>query len=286
MASITRETNGRKTIQFVGADKRRRSIRLGRASLRVAEAVKVRVEHLVAASITGHAVDAETGRWVADLDDVLRDKLAAVGLVAKREAATLATFIDGYIRTRSDVKPGTVIVYGQTRRNLVEHFGSDKLLRDVSPGNGDEWRLSLIQQGLANATVSRRCGIAKQFFRAALRLRLITSNPFADLTATAQANPDREYFITREEAEKVLEACPDAQWRLLFALSRFGGLRCPSEHLALRWEDVDWEHGRLTVRSSKTEHHPGGGLVRFPCSRNCCPTSEKSSSKRSPAPST
>ena len=39
----------------------------------------------------------------------------------------------------------------------------------------------------------------------------------------------------------MLDACPDAQWRLLFALSRFGGLRCPSEHLGLRWQDVDWE---------------------------------------------
>ena len=60
------------------------------------------------------------------------------------------------------------------------------------------------------------------------------------------------------QTNKVLGACPDAEWRLLFALSRYGGLRCPSEHLALRWADVDWERSRLTVHSSKTEHHPGG----------------------------
>ncbi|MEX1095362.1 MAG: site-specific integrase, partial [Planctomycetales bacterium] len=46
--------------------------------------------------------------------------------------------------------------------------------------------------------------------------------------------------------------------RLLFALSRYGGLRCPSEHLGLRWGDIDWERNRMTVRSPKTEHHPGG----------------------------
>jgi integrase len=39
---------------------------------------------------------------------------------------------------------------------------------------------------------------------------------------------------------------------LLIALSRFGGLRCPSEHLALRWQDVDWEHKRFRVDSTKT----------------------------------
>jgi integrase len=62
---------------------------------------------------------------------------------------------------------------------------------------------------------------------------------------------------TREDAAKVLDVCPDAQWRLLFALSRYGGLRCPSEHLALQWGDVDWERARITVHSPKTEHHEG-----------------------------
>jgi integrase len=50
----------------------------------------------------------------------------------------------------------------------------------------------------------------------------------------------------------VLKACPSREWRLIFLLSRFGGLRCPSEHLALRWEDIDWGRCRIVVRSEKT----------------------------------
>lgn len=57
---------------------------------------------------------------------------------------------------------------------------------------------------------------------------------------------------------------PDTQWRLIFALSRYGGLRCPSEHLALRWEDVDWDRARMLIRSSKTEHHEGGESRQIP----------------------
>ena len=77
-------------------------------------------------------------------------------------------------------------------------------------------------------------------------------------------NRKRDYFITREEAAKVIDACPDAQWRLLFALSRFAGLRCPSEHLGLRWGDIDLAGNRFTVHSSKTEHHPGGESRQVP----------------------
>ncbi len=46
---------------------------------------------------------------------------------------------------------------------------------------------------------------------------------------------------------------------MIVALSRFGGLRCPSETISLTWQDVDWERGRFLVHSPKTEHHDGKG---------------------------
>jgi integrase len=45
----------------------------------------------------------------------------------------------------------------------------------------------------------------------------------------------------------------------MFALSRYGGLRCPSEHLNLLWGDIDWKRDRITIRSPKTEHHTEKG---------------------------
>jgi len=54
-----------------------------------------------------------------------------------------------------------------------------------------------------------------------------------------------------------LDACPDAQWRLIFALTRFGGIRCPSELVLLTWEDIQWDKGRICVHSPKTERHQG-----------------------------
>jgi len=259
MASLIRDKNGRKRIQFVAPDGRRKTIRLGRATVRQAEAFKGRVEQLaLAATGATGVVDDDTIRWLAQLDDTMYNKLAAVGLVAERKSVKIGAFLDDYISGRHDVKAATTIVYGHTRRNLIDFFGADKPLRDITPGDADLWRLSLIKQGLAENTLRRRCGIAKQFFKAAVRQKLISSNPFEHLRAAVTGNPDRLYFVSREEAEKVLDACPDAEWRLIFALSRYGGLRCPSEHLALKWSDVDWERSRIRVPSPKTEHHEGG----------------------------
>jgi hypothetical protein len=39
----------------------------------------------------------------------------------------------------------------------------------------------------------------------------------------------------------------DVNLRTIFALARWGGMRCPSEPAALKWGHVDWKKGRLTV---------------------------------------
>ncbi|MHC4519041.1 MAG: tyrosine-type recombinase/integrase, partial [Planctomycetota bacterium] len=66
MASIGKDKGGRKRILFVAEDGSRKTIRLGKASMRQAEAFKVKVEALVAARLTGN-IDPETARWIAGL---------------------------------------------------------------------------------------------------------------------------------------------------------------------------------------------------------------------------
>lgn len=264
MASLSREVNGRRTIQFIGVDQKRRSIRLGKVSQRSAETIRIHVERLVERSLTRCALARETADWLLELEMPLYDKLVSVGLAEPRESALLEPFLDSYIAKRIDVKSSTATVYGHTRRCLIEHFGSGKPIDAITEGDADEWRLYLVGQKLAKATIAKRCSIAKQFFRAALRKQLIATNPFAHLKGAVRGNPERQYFVSNEESAAVIAACPDAQWRLLFALARYGGLRCPSEHLALRWVDVDWERGCMTIHAAKTEHHEGKATRRIP----------------------
>src|SRR4029077_17920272 len=79
-----------------------------------------------------------------------------------------------------------------------------------------------------------------------------TRNPFEDLKAGSPTDKDRQCFIMPEDTPLVIIVGQDAEWRLIVALSRYGGLRCPSEHLALTWPDVDWERERFRVDSPKT----------------------------------
>ena len=257
MASISASKNGRRTIQFVGSDGKRRSIRLGKCSKRHAESVKVKVESLVASKLTGHALDDETARWVRDLDQKLAVKLATTGLIpdSYRPRPLLGRFLDDNVARRTDVKPATKEIWQHVVRNLVGHFGNEKLLTEVTEWDAEEFRMYLRREGLAPTTVYKRLQFARMFFRAAVRQKAIVSNPFADVTAKADTS-GRKAFIPPDDTARLI-ACADPTWQTIIALCRYGGLRCPSEVLSLRWIDVNWETCRITVHSPKTEHHPG-----------------------------
>lgn len=260
MASIsTNKQTGLRKIEFVQPDGKKMAIRMGRSPMSICRKVAQRVEYLVAAKESGSAIDTDTAAWIAKLDGKLRMRLAELGLCdppAETTRTSLKAFLDDYIAKRGDVKDSTTKVFGHTKRNLIEYFGAGKSIREIKPGDADEWRLWLTtNEKLGEATVRRRSGIAKQFFKAAVRKGLLKVNPFQDLKSAVQGNSKRFYFVSRDEAQKVLDACPDAQWKLLFALSRYAGLRCPSEHVLLTWADVDWERGRFTVYSKKNERH-------------------------------
>ena len=261
MASVGRDRNGTRRILFIDpADGRRRTIRLGRCSQRQAQAVKVKVEHLVKAKIMGGDMDDEVARWVTTIGDDLHTRLAGVGLLQGRVNAKLGEFLHSYMEgRRAEIKPQTAVHLGHTIRNLLAFFDSEKPLREITEQDAIGFRSYLVKEGLAEATVRRRCGIGKQFFAAAMEGGMIGNNPFKSkrLPCSVRGNKERQFFVTPDMTEQILTACPDAEWRLLVSLARFAGLRTPSESLRLRWQDIDWERGRFTVHSPKTEHHSG-----------------------------
>ncbi len=104
---------------------------------------------------------------------------------------------------------------------------------------------------------------AKVVFNAAVRLDLIHRNPFEFEVSSTTANRSRDFYITPAMAGQILEACPDAQWRLMFALWRLSGLR-KMEIFHLTWEDVLWDQGKVRVHIPKTQHHEGKGIRYVP----------------------
>ncbi len=263
MASVIEYGNGLKRIDFnVQTNGQRRCVRLGHCDRRTAETFCLRIEKLVASKITNTAVDTETASWLAGLNDKVYNRLAAAGLVAGRQPTqqrTLRELLAEYKRfTAAAVKPSTMLAYGHVLRNLQDCFGDKKPLADITAFDADTFRTWLsAHERLAQATRNRRIITARAIFRKAVDWCMVKQNAFANTKGGGQANESRKQFIPAGDIQKVLSACPDIQWRALVVLSRFGGLRVPSEALLLTWQDVNWDAGTMLVHSPKTEHHEG-----------------------------
>jgi integrase len=257
MAGVQKE-NGSWRIRFYHGCGTRHQIRIAGINKATAEKIGRHVDVLNAAKTANDVIDRQTALWLADLGQSIHDKLANVGLVERRVTSRLGEFLDAFMHRRSDVKPGTKLNYERVRVNLLAFFGSDRSLKSITVDDAAAFRLWLQdEQQLSENTLRRRCGRARQFFTAAIKCKLIAENPFDGMPVTVSGNKEKERFITEAESQKILEACPNAEWRLIFSLCRYGGLRCPSEVLALTWNDILWDSSRIIVTSPKTEHHKG-----------------------------
>lgn len=165
MASVIKQSNGHKAIQFRAINGRgRKTLRLGKATMRHARTVKTHVEDLATAVRSNQSPSDETANWLRGISDEIHAKLSRVGLIASRLNSTLATFLQEYIDSRNDVSDSSKNLYHQTRNNLIEFVGAETALRSITPGRCDEfkgWMRS--EKSLAEATENRRCGCAKQF---------------------------------------------------------------------------------------------------------------------------
>jgi integrase len=257
MATVSTDHKGRRAVQFFDQFDTRRTLRLGNYTLEQARAVGKRVEELVGWRISGEPPSKQTLTWLRNLPNRQHARLARFDLVEARQIATIGDWLERYIREcEDDMKPESVRKLRQTRTKLLEHFDQRTPLRTITVEQAEAWRSKMKDDGLKRATIRTHCGNVKTMMRKAVKRRLIDQNPFEELESGATASKYTRY-VTPEEIERVIEASPNGEWRLLFGLARYAGLRIPSESHILTWADVDWQRARLTVRSPKTEHHEG-----------------------------
>jgi integrase len=265
---------------------KRHTIRFGRVSKRIAETARLMIESLEAAKSAGHSPDRETAEWVGRLGDEIHGRLVRAGLVAPREQTsvtivTLGQHLEQFFGTLGKQKPTTARNYARARRLLEQFFGKERTLQSITEGDADAYKRWLLDR-YAPASTSVDLRRARQFLKAAVRRRLIATNPFLDVPCGPQVNQNRIEYVPAETIEAIIAICPDDEWRLIFALPRYGGGRFPSEFRNLKWSDVDWENGCFTVHESKVEHHPGRGRRVVPIFDALRPHLERAFRNRAP----
>lgn len=263
MASLVRLKNGLRQIKW-SMGQRDCRLRLGRASEQECKAALRHVTELLDCRDQGHAPHPTTKRWLEQLPDDQHARLAGFGLVRSRKE-TNVLWLDGFLawcrqwKLDSGCSPTSLQVYDKVAANLREHFGG-RLLESITRQDVDAFQDYLLTRankrtgrGLASATANKRLKVGKEWFEQARDRGWIEMNPFAHLRGleSESAGPiNRKHFVPRKTMAQLLANAPDTEWRLLLTLWRYAGLR-QLEPFELRWADISWETGRMTVTAKK-----------------------------------
>ncbi len=144
-------------------------------------------------------------------------------------------------------------------RTLREHFGNRKL-RALSHGDLKRFKVTRLatptkqNKQRAIASVNRELALLRRMLNVAQREGWILRNPFnlGDSLISLADEKQRERIITREEEQRLLDACTGkcAHLRPVIICALDTGLR-RGEILSLRKIDVDLDNRLITARSYK-----------------------------------
>ncbi len=154
MASLSKEA-GRNSWKLSWYDgKSRRAIRLGELPKKTAQQFKVKFEDLLGVRRGGGSLPAALHDWIESLDEDLRERLVQAGLAAPRVRVTLGKFCQDFKESRSTKAEATRVRDAQVCELLIERFGNDTLIKDISVRDAEEWRTWLatkVTSGRRNA---------------------------------------------------------------------------------------------------------------------------------------
>ncbi|MFN4243040.1 MAG: hypothetical protein ACK4PI_07360 [Tepidisphaerales bacterium] len=147
---------------------------------------------------------------IETLSDELYGKLADWGLVPpRREEPKLRDLLDAYTQDlRSRAKTSTTLSQKPVIDSLLRFFGPGRPLSRTDPLAANAWRVGMVSDGYAKATIARRVKVARTIGNRGRRLGLARDNPFADVDAGPLDNPERTVFVTNGDVPGVTRAVP------------------------------------------------------------------------------
>lgn len=254
MASLYTERDGSYRVQLYLPNGSRKLIHLGKVSRSDAKYFLSKLESILLSAKVGR-LDTDP-EWISRLPDRIAEKLESWGLCSQRKRhrdMRLEAMIAAYCDSRADLKPITLARLKAAGARMVEELGN-RHISSITDGDAGRYA-STLRSKLGSSTAGRELKRARQFFTAWAGDRLIQRNPFSSVSVHSHADQGRSRYIEPATITAILEkiACPEI--KAVVALARYCGLRIPSEPMALKWIDVDWEKSRLTIRSAKLEAH-------------------------------
>jgi integrase len=168
---------------------------------------------------------------------------------------TLGQFCQDWLKTvKPNIRPATYVSYASTVGRLLAHFGAKCKLGEITTMGAENFLSHLVKmtkkqtsEPLSPAAREQHKRNCKLIFNKAVLWGKLRDNPFGKLKRV-KIDPRRWHRLSPAEFLALVDAATDLQTKCLYALLYTAGLRL-CEALSLRWCDIDFERGTVTIDS-------------------------------------
>lgn len=172
---------------------------------------------------------------------------------------TVPQFVAEYIAMRETrpvgrhavIEESTALDY-RKKATMLEPTFTNVRMGDVTSAMIEDWEDGLFDSGKSATMVHKAHALLAMVFKYARSRRIIAENPFEYLDAPATEKHGEAESLTREDMQLVtmrLEGMEPTPVVVAAYIALHAGLRC-GEVCALRWRDVDFAGGSITVRKA------------------------------------
>lgn len=159
----------------------------------------------------------------------------------------LNEYLDRWLElaARPKLRAKSYVDYESLLRRYIRPALGERLLRSLVPLDIQGVYQWMHERNLSSRTIRYTHAVLHAALEQAIKWRLLLHNPSTGVELPKASRREMRE-MTPEEARRFLRVALKTKFGVLFALALTTGMR-PSEYLALRWSDIDWEQETATV---------------------------------------
>ena len=196
----------------------------------------------------------------AKLADALSEQNKGIRVVSNRQS--VAQYLEYWLGSvRSSVRPRTYESYDLNVRRLVPLIGRTRL-GTLSPAQVERAYGELATSGLSNRSIVQAHTVLHNALKKAVQWNLLGRNP-TDAASVPRAGRREMQTLSEDQVKRLFTFTSGERLHGLWVLLATTGIRL-GEALGLKWDDIDYEAGRLVIQRALQRQRDRGLVLVEP----------------------